>query len=140
MKTVLLTLAAAISLTQTARAEIRIGADQIYPFLKCQGVDNVPDRTVTVILTRGGIAGLTELTVTHSTFAQVSSQKFVVTEKRSNQVGGAINYVGAGVRLTVNFTTSPMNDGGHHAVLQRDSKNGRYMPEELSCQTIYHTM
>ena len=140
MKSVLLTIAAAITLTQTARAEMRIGADRIYTVLKCHAAVATPDRGISVVITQGGFAGLTEMTVTHYYLGQSSEQKYVVTQEMPQQMGSPMRYVGTGVRLTVNFTTTPMNDGGHYAVLQRDSINGHYMPEELSCHTIYHTM
>jgi len=140
MKTILLALMTTVALTQTARAEMRIGGDQTRPVLKCQPLALRPDAGMNLIVTEGGLAGLTQVTVSRFFLGHSTSTNYIVKQERTGAIGSPLSYIGKGIRLTVNMTTSPLKDGGHYSTLQLSSANARYMTEELSCQTIYHTM
>lgn len=141
MKTTFLSVLVAMTLSKTAQAEIRIGLDQNRVIFRCEPNYTTSNRPMMVTVSEDRKSKTTEVVVTRYYLNQAFVNTYTVNQETSDRMGAPTSFVGPGIRLTMNFTTTPLQDGGHYSTLQLQSKNPkRYTIEKLSCQTNYHTM
>lgn len=112
------------------------GADQMTEVLRCQPAQARPDAGMSVSLTTGGIAGLTQVRVTRFFLGHSTVENYIVHAIPTNprQLGAATSYVGEGIRLTVNFTTRLPN-GKQYGTLQLGNQADSSI-EALGCDLI----
>ena len=136
MKNLIATIAAFMAF-QTANANY---PDQMYTVLKCGPLVLRPDLGLSVDVTQGGIAGITQVRVQHFFLGHTQTETYVVRQMalENNRVGAPILYKGKGVTLSVNFTTAPTRDNGHYGVLTTSSALSGTHREELSCHMMSH--
>jgi hypothetical protein len=138
MKTILV--AMVLALGTQAHAEFT-GPDAIYTIIKCERAVTVPDLGLSLEVEQGGIAGLTSIRVDEFFIGHNHSAKTYVRQMPipSKRLGAPMVYEGQDIRLQVNFTTAPDAKGGHIGYLERNV-NGQTQTDELTCQSVVHTM
>ena len=137
MKTILTVLSIAFA-GITAQAQV---ADQMFEIINCRPTLTRPDLGMSVSIEQGGIAGITQLTVKRFFLGHSNSQTFVVKQVGGqNNEGAAMVFTGKGVRFSVNFTTTPRQDGGHDGKLSTLQADGKYADESLTCSSVAHIM
>ena len=97
------------------QAHATTGADIPETVMTCQPLINAAGLTEKITVETGGIAGLTYVEI-HTYFSgHVGVKTYYVQEVQPTPgiVGAPVEYVGKGIDLTANFTTAPMNNGGH---------------------------
>ena len=137
MKNLLLTAITILTLGSQAFAfqeAYQAGGDQMNEIIKCQPNPLHSDMGMSVSVSTGGIAGLTQVTVERFFGSRSSSNTYIVKALRLHpgQLGEAVTYSGSNIRLTVNFTSGV---GSAFGVLKiRD--NGQVSSENLTCELI----
>lgn len=141
MHTALFTLVTTVLLTTAAQAEFRIGVGTERMTLKCEPNYVTSGQPMSVTVSEDLRKGTAKINVTRYYNDKAIVKTYAVKKEVSPAIGGATSFVGSGARLTVNFTTTPLDDGGHASTLQLPTKvKNRYTLEKLSCQGVYHTL
>jgi hypothetical protein len=141
MKTALLTAALTIGFAAQSQAMIRVGvgADQKYTTMRCTRLHAVPDLGLSVEVTEGGFAPMTEVSVKQFFLGHSHEDKYVVQRVQSNRIGAPIVYTAEGITLSVNLTTAPLADGGSYGRLVMNDGESKEITE-LNCKMFAHTM
>lgn len=124
----------AILLGFTAQAQAQT-ADEIKTIITCKRFVEIPEVKMSVEVLQGGFTGMTQVKVSRAYPGyNTTSSYYVHTQPLPvDRMGAGTSYVGNGVILHTNFTTSPLEDGGHYATLQI-SEGGKVENSELSCK------
>jgi hypothetical protein len=109
------------------------GADEMRDVLNCRPAVLHPDLGMALSVSEGGFAGLTQITINRFFLGHHTTENFIVQrqEMDSHIVGAPVVYLGEGVRLAINFTTSPLKDGGQASTLTINGNS-----EQLSCKVV----
>lgn len=141
MKNLLLTTIAFMTLTTSISAlayqeAYEVGADQMTEIIKCRPLELRPDLGMQLTVSTGGIADLSQIEVTRFFLGHSSSNTYIVNAapRRPDQLGEAETYKGAGIFLSINFTTSLPN-GSSYGFL-KIKENEKVSFELLSCELI----
>lgn len=116
---------------------VHADGDQESVVIKCRSLQMVPDNNYAVTLSEGGITGHMSLRVENSTFVGLVVRNYFVDEKPMHAIkmGAPKVYVGPKARLTVNFTTTPVQ-GGHYGTLEEISAEGAKNSVALVCNYL----
>lgn len=125
-----------VTTAQATQEAYQAGADQIHEIIKCQPLAPRADLAMSLTVSTGGIAGVTQVIVKKFYLGHSSSDTYMVKAltRPEGRVGEGITYVGENIRLTTNFTTQTPN-GGHYGVL-KIKENTSTSTTELSCELI----
>ena len=139
MKSLLITTIAILTLGSFAKASdqaYQTGGDEMTEIIKCQPLNLHPDMGMSVTVSTGGIAGLTQARVERFFLGHTSVENFIVkvAPAEPRRMGAPVTYIGNGIRLTANFTTLLPN-GKHYGTLQLGTKTDSSI-EELACDII----
>jgi opacity protein-like surface antigen len=134
MKKMLLTLVLALGFMSSAQA-----ADELNVILECQPAVLRPDLGMTLTLTTGGIVGSPMIQIQRFFLGHSTTENYIVRRKSiltylPLKVGAPVTYAGEGIRLDVNFTTAPDQNGAHRGILQLQNEDGTLNQETLSCK------
>lgn len=122
----------------TAKAQ---NADMLYHVIECKPAVLVPDNGMSVSVFEGGFAGIPQMIVKHFYLGHTTSETFFMHRGVSiAAIGAPISYVNESetVMLSINFTTTPLKDGGHAGTLSTIQPNDALVTENLSCKAVNH--
>ena len=105
--------------------------------MKCHNLEVVADNNFDITLSEGGITGHMSLRVENSTFVGLVVRNYFVEQKEIKEIrpGAPIVYESARARLSVNYTTTPIQ-GGHYGTLEEISANGVESSVALVCKNL----
>jgi hypothetical protein len=120
-----------IAILMSLSAQAQTG-DMMKTVMTCVPTTLRPDVGMSVTVSTGGLAGLTQVRVRHFFLGRSSVETFIVQEQPvdTHKLGAPIVFEGNGIRLSANFTTAPLKDGGHIGHLVIDGQGS----DELSCK------
>ena len=134
MKNILLIAAVLFGLS----AQAATNPDELQNVFRCVPTEIMPDNSMLVEVFEGGIAGIPQIRVTHYYFGHSPSEVYLAKKARQNgRPGSPLVYAGRDIRLSMNFSTSPLKDGGHYSTLQIRNLD-EVENYELSCKSVSH--
>lgn len=121
------------STTYASQEAFETGADQLIEIIRCHPLVLHPDMGMKLSVSTGGIAGLTQVAITRFAMGRTFTNTYVVNAlpNQPNQLGEGITYIGADLRLSVNFTATLPNGGSTGALKMKDHPS-----EKLSCSLV----
>lgn len=133
MKTLILITSALFGLAANASSY----PDELYPVFNCNSIIEQSDSGTTVEVLEGGIAGVPQIRVTRYNVGHASTDTYFAHRLKQNpkRIGSPIVYEGRDVRLAMNFTSAPLEDGGHYSTLEVRHED-MVAIEELSCKIV----
>lgn len=132
MKKVLFAMAALMMMGLSAHANT---GDQMTTVMTCGPLVAHPDLGMKLTLTKGGLAGMTMIRIERFFLGHSSVENFIVEQMPQEQfrLGAPLVFQGQDISLTVNYTTAPTPQGGHHGTLQLQQGTS-VSTEQLSCR------
>ena len=120
-----------------AAACARADGDQETVVLKCRNLQMVADNNYSITLSEGGLTGHMSLRVENSTFIGAVVRNYFVDQKAMIPIrmGAPVVYAGPKVRLSVNYTTAPIQ-GGHYGTIEERNDNGSKNVVTLVCKNF----
>jgi hypothetical protein len=91
------------------------GGDQMLVLMTCKPAHAVPDLGMSLTVSQGGIAGLTQIQVQEFFLGHNTNHTYIVRQKEvePGMAGAPMTFEGQGITLQANFTTGTLADGGH---------------------------
>lgn len=109
--------------------------DELNEIVKCRPAKLVPDAGLSVVVSQGGIAGITQITVNRFFLGHHSISNHIVRQVPfDGRMGAPMTFKGQDISLSVNFTTAPAKDGSHPGTLIEKQADGSLVKNELSCK------
>ena len=110
--------------------------DMMVDTIKCQPQEIHPDLGMSLVVSEGGLAGIPQIYITRYFIGYSSNETYLarVQPPEPRRLGAPVVYKGNGISLSINFTTSLLEDGGHLGFLTLQKPGQEAMTERLSCK------
>lgn len=112
------------------------GADIYMTRIICQSAQPSSDNSTTVKVLEGGVSGIPQLQISHSTLVGPRTKTFAAKKVVSDRVGAPVAYEAPGIRLSVNFTVAPKNGQFPGTLAFQANSESSVVYEQLLCSQV----
>ncbi|MDG0815998.1 hypothetical protein [Bdellovibrio svalbardensis] len=132
MKSLLFAIASLVTISTFAQP----GGDIQITRLECKSVKNYADLSTTIKVLEGGLAGIPQIQVSHSTLVGVVTESYFAKKMTTERANDTLVYEGRGIQLSVNLTAQSPTEGTYPGTLM--TQEGDQTPEyqEFNCTLL----